>query len=352
MNKNIHISGAIGVSVFDYNGNNIFLYYDDHSNKNKYCEKKPNSSDIHLFIGDYFNWIIKSYEKYNKNINGCTNLYNLFIEELYISNKTKFNYLDEKKKLTFLWNNTEHLKNFSKFFDENVHKCYVHPTDIRNKLIHTSIMYIINKEIKITLYSFLYPILYFYDIINEDKIEIDKNDEMFKIIKEIKKDFVIAMNKLDKATKYLFIIKLYTVMIDRINTFYNKYKKYNNDNLEDIIKNEKNEVNRIIFGYPINYIEMSFIDEYHLILDTTMELYTLIKILGNIKKVNLVYYGFIHGCNFHYFLVNIFNSKILYENGITTNIVTDNLKEHIIKASKIIIKNSCSVHPLNIILNN
>jgi hypothetical protein len=107
----------------------------------------------------------------------------------------------------------------------------------------------------------------------------------------------------------------------------------------------------VVFGYPINYIEMSFIDEYQLILDTTMEFYTLIKILGNIKKLNLVYYGFIHAGNFQYFLINIFNSKILYENGITTNTVTDNLKKNIIKASKIIIKDSCSIHPQQFILN-
>jgi hypothetical protein len=151
MDKNIHISGAVGISIFKYNDHNIFVYYDDHSNNNNYCKK--NNDDEYLFIGDYFNWVIKYYEKHNnenKNIKECTNLYNLFVEELYISTKTKFNYLNEKEKLTFLWGNTQHLKNFSKFFDENVHKCYIYPTDIRNNLIHTSIIHIIEKKINFT----------------------------------------------------------------------------------------------------------------------------------------------------------------------------------------------------------
>lgn len=301
----MEISGAIGITLLKNKNNNIFIYYDDHSN-NKYCNNLNNT-----YMSDMMKQIIKK----TKNIS-------ILVEEPLI----KTDYLD------FMWEDSVHLKEFLDFYSYAHKNDFFHSVDIRNSLVYFSLFVAIDNAYddkdhisqNIKFYDYIYPILLFHDLVELDNDKLNKNKKLFNDIISIKKLLKASITKLDNNNK-----KQLTILLDKLKTrikdYYNKYKKYNNTTLKELLKtNNKTMQNIIIKGYPYTYYEeLSWIDEFTLIIDTTMEIYTLAILLSNLDRHNILYLGLAHCSNICYFLRTMFDYEVKFCDGFTEKDLTD-----------------------------
>jgi hypothetical protein len=309
------MSGAVGITVFKTNitpNNNklsnmsihpdlipthkIYLFYDDHST-DKYCV------DSDVFISDLLLNIV--------NVMKCKD-YNILVEEPF----------KRDKNLKYLWSDSQHLNKFLDVYFKIKTSCNMYSVDIRNSLVYCSLDALIMglTEYDISFYKFIYPILYFYDI--KYDVEENRQNKIFcdnlEIIKNVFMDYVDKMDNLYKPK----MEKIINALKNKIIIFMNKYAKYNHIkimnclNIEEFINN-----NDLIKGYPFVTQEMPWQSEFNIIIDTTMELFTLALLLSNIKKINVIYMGLSHCSTLSYYLKNIFNFNVVHEDGVNESTI-------------------------------
>jgi hypothetical protein len=152
MNKTINISGSIGIKIISNKELNkkLFIFYDDHSNT-KYCDNKTGK-----FISELFSTII------NKDVA-------LILEEPFMDNGSK---------IKILWEDSEHLTLFRKFYSKLIEKCSdkkickIFPFDIRLSIFDISPDEIINninepiEDYKIKIDIYMQNINYLFDLCN------------------------------------------------------------------------------------------------------------------------------------------------------------------------------------------
>jgi hypothetical protein len=306
--SNIKISGAIGIKII-YNSKlnkKIFIFYDDHSNA-KYCKSTKS---------------IKSESKTN-----------LFISELFdnISNQDVAMILEEPfiepdSKIKILWEDSEHLLLFRKFYTKLINKCSktkickLFPIDIRLSIFEISPDEIIfniddpKPDYHIKLNKYFENIKYLFNLNEiEDGLGIDS------IIIFVKKVFNIYV-------KNDYYINLKTQIIQ----FIEKYQINSSDKtIYEMIKINSTLSNFVYeegFPYVSNHTQ-NFIDDLDKISSAIMELYSLILMLL-LPNNNIIYFaGYYHSNNMAFILQKYYNFKFVFAFGNTDNIEKQNPKE-------------------------
>ena len=291
-NSHVNISGAIGIKIL-YNAKinkKIFIFYDDHSNI-KYC----NSTKTNLFISELFDNI------FDKDVA-------MILEEPFI---------DSNSKIKILWEDSEHLLLFRKFYTKLINKCSnkkickLFPTDIRLELFPISpdeIIFNINEhksDYDIKLNKFFENINYLFNL---NKLETNPNS-IINFIKRV----------LDIYTKSDFYINLKK----QIKLFGKKYDI--NSNKTTIYQMIKNNLHLSNFTYEEGFPFVSgandnFIDELDKISSAIMELYSLILMILLPNKNIIFYAGYYHSNNVAYILYKYYGFEIQYSFGNTDNI--------------------------------
>jgi hypothetical protein len=298
------ISGAIGFKVL-YNSiinKKIFIFYDDHSNT-KYCKFNNFKSKTNLFISELFNEII------DKDVA-------MILEEPFVESNSK---------IKILWENSQHLMLFRKFYTKLMNKCSnkkickLFPVDIRLSIFDVSpdeIIFNLNEpdsEYNIKLNRYFENIYYLFDL---KKTNSDFKPNTVCIF--IKKVFDVYK----KSDFYKFLKK-------RIIDFTEKYKiNSSNDTIYDTIKSNSKLSNFIYEeGYPyVSTHNNNFIDEIDKISSGIMELYSTILILLLANK-NIIYFaGYYHSNNIAYILKTYYNFEEEYSSGITSRVEKMNPK--------------------------
>lgn len=299
----IKISGAIGIKIL-YNSNlnkKIFIFYDDHSNT-KYCKIKKSKSNTNLFISELFDTFL------NEDVA-------MILEEPFI---------DSDSKIKILWEDSEHLLLFRKFYTKLINKCSdkkicrLFPVDIRLSIFEISpdeILFNIDNpkpEYYIKLNKYFENIQFLFDL-NEIKMTSDS------IINFLKKVFNIYV-KTD----------FYKKLKKRINEFNETYQiNSSNKTIYDIIKENSHLSNFIYeqgFPYVANY-NNNFIDDLDKISSGIMELYSLILTLL-LPNNNIIYFaGYYHSNNIAYILQKYYDFKFDFAYGYTDDIEKTNPTE-------------------------
>lgn len=295
----IHISGSIGMVKIKNNeiNKNIFIFFDDHSNKN-YCEEKES-----LFLYDLFEKIIN----YNDN-------FIILLEEPFINNYSN---------IKFLWNDTPHIIKFRNYYKKIIKKCsvnkecYVFPVDIRLILCDVSIDELISHidepsywdSYKINIIEYLKYILYLFDYMEFNEIIYKSSDNNNLVF--IKKIF-------DNYKTDIYYVKLK----EQFNKLFLKFIEPNKTiELFDFIKKYKNGMYSFMSGYPFeNSNEEDFLDQYDKLINGLMEFYIYIISICFNKKDVIIYSGYYHSNNLTYILKKFYGFKQIYMVGKTTEI--------------------------------
>jgi hypothetical protein len=297
-NSYVKISGAIGIKILKNSDTNkkIFIFYDDHSNTN-YCSFNNLKSKRNLFISELLNSII------NKDVG-------MVLEEPFI---------DSDSKIKILWENSEHLFLFRKFYTKLMTKCSnekickLFPVDVRLSLFEISpdeIIFNVSKqkpEYNIRLNKYFENIHYLFDL-NKSTSGINS------ICVFIKKVFNVC-----KSSDYYKLLK------NKIIDFSNKHNIYSTeDTIYDVISScVESKSSKFIYeeGYPYNSTQNSdFIDELDKITSAIMELYSVI-LISLLPNKNIIFFaGYYHSNNISYILQKYYNFKQEYAFGNTDNI--------------------------------
>jgi hypothetical protein len=297
-NDKLKISGSIGLVHLKNKEKmkNVYIYYDDHSNKN-YC-----SSNDSIFLYDLFENIIKDDKDHI-----------ILLEEPFVNNYSN---------IKFLWNDTPHVIKFRNFYKKIIKKCseskicYIYPIDIRLIICDVSIdELLLNIEdpqyfekYDITTAEYFKYILYIFDYIeyNEELfVGCDKNIIFIKKVfsthldceyyKKLKEEFEIFYNNFIEPNK---LLKIYDFLIKYKQGFYS-----------------------FSSGYPFKNLKKDdFLDQYDKLINGIMEYYTFILITGLGNKNISVYSGYYHSNNLTYILNNYYNYDKVYQIGNTENI--------------------------------
>jgi hypothetical protein len=303
IDSNIKISGAIGIKIL-YNSlinKKIFIFYDDHSNTN-YCKFDNFKSKTNLFISELFNEII------DKDIA-------MILEEPFIESNSK---------IKILWENSEHLILFRKFYTKLMDKCSnkkickLFPIDIRLSIFEISPDEIIfnltepRQEYNIILNKYFHNIHYLFDL-NKS------NEQVNKICLFIKKVFDVY-----KTSDFYKFLK------EKIINFTEKYNIYtSNETIYEIIK-QNSHLSNFVYeeGYPYSSKHKdNFIDEMDKISSAIMELYSLILILLLGNKNIIFFAGYYHSNNIAHILQKYYNFNLEFSSGTTDNIHKTNSKK-------------------------
>lgn len=300
----IKISGSIGMVKLVKGDNNIFIFYDDHSNI-RYC----NTSDS-IFLYDLFENIIGNQ---NENQNENNSDYIILLEEPFVDNYSN---------IKFLWNDTPHIIKFRNFYKKIIKKCsdtktcMIFPVDIRLIMCDVSMDELIFnldnsnyfEQYDITIQEYFKYILYLFDYIEYDENKFKNSDSNIKFIykvfnkfkdsdyyKKLKENFVILFNQYIKPDS---LIKIKDFL------YKNKIGIYSKPN-----------------GYPFtNDVTNNFLDQYDKLLNGLMEFYIYILMIGMNKKNIILYSGYYHSNNLTFILEKYYGFKNIYSNGKTTNI--------------------------------
>jgi hypothetical protein len=298
----IKISGAIGIKILHNSKLNkkIFIFYDDHSNV-KYCNMTKStimtkSTRTNLFISELFDNIS------NQDVG-------MILEEPFI---------DSDSKIKILWEDSEHLLLFRKFYTKLINKCSakkickIFPIDIRLSIFSISpdeIVFNIDNpksEYYIKLNKYFEIIQYLFDLNN---------------IKTISDSIIIFVKKVFNIyVKTDFYINLKQQIIN----FIIKYEIYSSDKtIYDIIKMNLHLSNFVYeegFPYVSNPSNSNFIDDLDKIASGIMELYSLILMLLLANK-NIIYFaGYYHSNNLAYILQKYYDFKLDFAFGNTDDI--------------------------------
>lgn len=327
-----NISGAIGINILEKDGKTIHIYYDNHGTQN-YCDSNTKS----LFIDQLISMLVSKGTQ-DKNVS-------IFLEEL------KY---DKYMKIIKLWSGVKHIERMREFYNKVKKVDYVHPLDIRTilfthsfELIRQLVMHkmSVDPNLRYTLSHFLSTGQYYYNLrllfgliekndspqykINNYQIGILMRD-MFNNFQKIKD------NKFKENFSYHFL-----ALQKYVREFINKYVKgkeempsldffsYNikSDNLSNPILSPGDISHRLGFpfkGLSDNIDKIGFMRSMDYINNAVMEMYSVLDILANLNKLNLVYTGYIHSSQISELLTNIYGFKNLYSDG-QTNKNYDNL---------------------------
>lgn len=298
MKDKIKISGSIGMVFLKnrINKKNIYIYFDDHSNKN-YC----NSPDS-IYLDDLFNDITKIH---NDHI--------ILLEEPFISNYSN---------IKFLWANTPHVIKFRNFYRKISKKCsdkkecYIFPFDIRLNICDVSMDDLIHninddeyfKKYDISVILYFRYILYLFDYIayNEKIFKDTDNNIIF-----IKKVFDTHLDS-----------EYYKKLKEQFDYFYNHFIEPNKKiKICEFLKNNKHGSYNFLSGYPfINDDKHNFLDQYDKLINGIMEFYAFILLNGFKAKNISIYAGYYHSNNLTHILCNYLNYEQVYQIGNTENI--------------------------------
>ena len=303
LSPKIKISGAIGIKILHNSNLNkkIFIFYDDHSNT-KYCKINKSQPKTNLFISELFDTFS------NEDVA-------MILEEPFI---------DSDSKIKILWEDSEHLLLFRKFYTKLINKCSdkkicrLFPVDIRLSIFEISpdeIIFNISNpkpEYYIKLKIYFENIQFLFDL-NEIKTISDP------IIKFIKKVFNIYVET-----------DFYKHLKKQLEEFTEKYQINSSDKtIYDTIKNNSHLSNFIYEeGFPfVSNHNNNFIDDLDKISSGIMELYSLILTLL-LPNNNIIYFaGYYHSNNIAYILQKYYNFKLDFAYGMTDNIDRKNPKE-------------------------
>lgn len=207
----IKISGTLGLTIVETNGNYFLFFFDDH-NKTSYCD-----NDNNYFVDDFIKLLLKKHD------NVC-----IFLEEYYNSDEYQL-----------IWQN-EHVKKLQSFVNEIKNKkvCY-YLTDVRLLLIPISFELLDDKSeyIDVTVDVF------FENVIKILYIKESKKDNLPKIIVElydkIKKkinEYIIPYKNKTMRTYIKKIKKSHILsLMDDIMEFYSICKIYDSNSDINII---------------------------------------------------------------------------------------------------------------------
>ena len=291
MNNNlIKVSGAIGLIILQKDNKKVYIFFDDHANKN-YCQ------DNNIFINDIFEIITKSN---NDTI--------ILLEEPFVDNLSN---------IKFLWNDTPHIIMFRKFYKKIINQCInkkicnTYPVDIRLCIFDISIDELFDnidninyfKDFDISVKEYFKYILYLF---NFDIL--DQNNTSDKNIFFIKKVF-------DRFVNTLYYQKL----LKEFKIFYDKFIKNNiNIKIYDFIKRYQKYSLTNIKGYPfINENYEDFQDQYDKLINGIMEYYAFILITCLEYKNLILYTGFYHAINLSWIMEKYYNYKKIHSVGKT-----------------------------------
>lgn len=294
----IKISGSIGMVHLKNNDKikNVYIYYDDHSNKN-YC-----SSSDSMFLYDLF----ESIKQNDKD-------HIILLEEPFINNYSN---------IKFLWNDTPHVIKFRNFYKKIIKQCseskvcWIYPIDIRLIICDVSMDELVAniddpnyfKKYNITTIEYFKYIMYLFDY-------IDFNEKLFvscdKNIIFIKKVFGTHLD-----------CEYYKKLKEQFDVFYDYFIEPNKMmKIYDFLNKYKNGLYTFSSGYPFeNSNNDDFLNQYDKLTNGIMELYTFILINGLDNKNISVYSGYYHSNNLTYILNKYYNYEKVYQIGNTENI--------------------------------
>jgi hypothetical protein len=274
------ISGSIGITILENNNKIIILLADDHSNT-VYCDN--NSLDYHIDIKDFLKKELDNEQQ-------------ILLEEI---PRDGFN-------LQELWPNSPHTQNLKNLF-------------------------LNNKEINgIDIRPYLLPFSW-------DNLEIDSTPELseYSIIKYISK-----LNDFFKLEGDFYNNIFYPIMKKVI--IYNNGLGKNLIHIKDKFIKLRKEIYQL--DKPIKYYfnnKRYILEEISNICDEIMEFNTLLNVFTTNKK-SIIHAGLFHSFNMLTWLINSYNFKVLYKNGI--NQFPPNESRNDIKA--------CVYVPINVPSNN
>jgi hypothetical protein len=239
----------------------------------------------------------------------------IILEELFIED-------GDDTTIKVLWQDSEHLLLFRKFYSKLIKKCSktkickLFPIDIRLNLFEISpeeIVFNLDDNAKKNLY--LIQVKKYFEnldyLFNADSITTQSNS----VIKFIKKVFNIYSQT-----------NFYKELKKRIDIFFLKYK-INSCNLTiyQMIKQNKSLSNyKYEESFPYIHNHSNFIDDLDKIASGIMEMYSLILILI-LPNPNVIYYaGYYHSNNIAYMLEKNHNFVNKYSSGITSNVENHN----------------------------
>ncbi len=300
----IKISGSIGLSIL-YNektGKKVYIFYDDHSNKS-YCQEN------NFFINNLFEYF---YLKKSSVM--------FLLEEPFVNSTDN---------LVELWNDSQHVIKFRKFYYKlsdkckNGYTCKAFPTDIRLSLIDVSIDQIYEnlsnpeyfKDYDIDIDYYFRNIFYLFDIDNYYSNNPNNTELPDSVVIFIKKIFSIFKN-----TQHYINLK------NKIHNFYTNFVLGKNKiKIYDFAKSNFTHQFKYAKGYPFfdtdTYIMTDQLDK---IFSGIMELY--IIILTEFLECSLIVInaGYFHCNNIEYLLTQKYGYKLLYSSGITNDILNMN----------------------------
>ena len=297
-NEIIKISGSIGMVHLKNktNSKNVYIYYDDHSNKN-YCS--PNDS---MFLYDLFENIKKEDKDHI-----------ILLEEPFVNNYSN---------IKFLWNDTPHIIKFRNFYKKIIKKCsetkkcYIYPVDIRLIICDVSLDEILSNiedpdyfiKYNITVNEYFKYILYLFDYIQYDE----------QLFKDCDKNIIFVK----KVFGTNLDCEYYKKLKEQFDFFYYHFIEKNKImKIYDFLNKYKDGLYRFSSGYPFeNFNKEDFLDQYDKLINGIMEYYTFILITKLTNKNISVYAGYYHSNNLTWILNNYYNYDKVYQVGSTENI--------------------------------
>jgi hypothetical protein len=322
--NNLYISGSIGIKILQNKTLNkkVFIFFDDHSNKN-YCNKIISNNDLlkssspsspSLFISELFDGFIDK----------TTNIA-LILEEPFI---------DKDDKIKILWDGSTHLILFRKFYGKLINKCSnekicnIFPSDIRLCLFDISPDEIIfnlfkpNNNYNIPVIDYMHNIFYLFNLNDKYSVTVLNYNEYSSICIFIKKIF----NTYSNSDFYINLKKNIELLICKF-IIPNKHLT-----IYELIKQEfPNNDFKYIQGYPYvnsNNMNYNFIDQLDKISSGIMELYMLILIMLLSKQNLIVYAGYYHSNNLSFILEKYYDFDVVYDVANTNNITENNNPSH------------------------
>lgn len=329
MNKPIYVSGTVGINVLEPPSDSqlkgkVVCMYDVHS-ADTYCKDLPGVRHLHI-------------DQFLQQLSVCL----IIIEEPFI----------DEPYLTPIFN-TRHVKKIKKIHDRIVNIC---PSDIRLNMLTCSLHYAEKFHQKQTLLHFLAPIMSLYrsnamidklylKAINQPNNHVFSNSHYEKLakLKTIKREFYNCVSSLPPREKKQMIY-LYKCMQSTMQHFVLLMQDHLDVDFVDLIKSyhrkEREPLNK---EYPFN---TSYISEYsnddattvnmntqvkdnhnqsnwlyqlEVLIDCTMEMFTVAKLLKEWKLCNVVYMGLVHMARISHWLKEVFKFRDVVHFGDNTD---------------------------------
>jgi len=320
-----NIAGAIGISILEKDGKLIYIYYDNHATEN-YCGENTKA----LFIDQLISMLVsKGSDKKEVSI---------FLEEL------KY---DKYMKIIKLWTGVKHVERMRELYDKVNKVDYVHALDIRTVLFTHSFeiirQMVLNEvsndpSLRYNLSNILKVGHYYYNIRLLFGLVSKNESPEYKInnyqIGVLMRDMLLNYEKLkDEEIREKFALH-FLALKKYIKMFSDKYIKgkedmyclaffnfnIKNDANNNPIKGPEDISHKLGFPFKDSDIDINkigFMRSMDYINNSTMEMYSMLEILANLNKKNLIYTGYIHSSQITELFNKFYGFKIRYSDGMT-----------------------------------